>query len=386
MQKALLFFVCLCGFFACLMAPLPSREGLSCKESLSPKRARQVKEKLDKVEILITQGKCEESVTILKEVIEEDSKCAAAYDRLAYAFMVLGKADEAERNAAKAVQLDPGLSVSYNILGMSEERRNNNAQALEYYLKAVKNDPRYAKAFNNLGNSYLRSSDFKKAEETYRAALSLDPTLAMAHNNLARVLELQGKIQEARKEYEKALQIDPAMEMAKENLKRLQERQAPVKLTDKDRACARSICHFEIPEGYALVKASEAVAGGGRLAVIEYRSFQKFVLRELPKDNKIDETVFAQMIVKYKSELITLLEGLMEGKHMKVVGQGYVDLDRRKVLYVSTVFEYDGSPVEGIFSLITSQRGERSVLIIALAPRGLYQRSVTDGFLKKIYF
>jgi len=153
----------------------------------------------------------------------------------------------------------------------------------------------------------------------------------------------------------------------------------------EEKEIARAICAYETPDGFTLVKAT-LPQGGGRLALFEYHFFQKIVLRELPADTTINEILFSQMIVTYKHELITLLEGLMNIRNMKIVGQGYVDVDRRKVLYISTAFDYDNSPVDGLFSVITSSAGQRSVLIMAIAPRGLYQRAATEAFLKKVRF
>ena len=347
--------------------------------------ARAPKDALQKADRLISEGKMNEARSLLLEMVKEDKNNAAACDRLAYVSMASGASDEAENYAKMAVKLDGTLAISWNILGMAEERRGNNAQAAEFYQKAVKNDPSYAKAYNNLGNIYLKCSDFTNAEKTYRKALSMDPGLAMAHNNLAYVLELQGKAGEAKSEYEKALKIKPDLEMAQNNLKHLQEKQGASKVSGEEKALAQGICHFETPEGYVLVKAMSP-QGGGKLALFEYHFFQKTVLRELPKDNKINETVFAQMIVDYKQELIALLEGLMEIRDMKIAGQGYVEVDRRKVLYVSTVFDYGGSRVEGMFTVITNPKDRRSVLIMAIAPRGLYQRVSTEAFLKHLYF
>ncbi len=373
MKKTIIMALVLVCFFTFQVLPLSGAE------------KQPGEEKLKKADMLLKEGKIEDSIQLLNAILEGSKNCAGAYDRLAYAYMALGRGDDAARYAARAVQLDPGLSVSYNILGMAEERKGNNAAACDYYQKAVKNDPRYAKAFNNLGNMYLKSSDFKKAEITYRAAISMDPKLAMAHNNLAFVLELQGKAAEAGREYEKALQIDPGLQMAKNNLTRLQEKQASPGASEKEKEIARAICYYETPEGYTLVKASMP-QGGGRLALFEYHFFQTIILRELPPDNKINEALFAQMIVTYKQELITLLEGLMDIKNMKIAGQGYVEVDGRKVLYITTAFDYDGSPVDGLFSLISSPGGKRSVLIMAIAPRGLYQRGATEAFLKKMRF
>ncbi len=357
-----------------LSGPLAAKEASQGKEAL-----------LKSADVLSAEGKRDEAINEYLKVLRIDPKCARAYDRLAYLTMSLGRDKEAFEYARRAVSFDDTLSVSFNILGMMEEGRGNIDGAETYYLKAVKNNPSYAKALNNLGNIYLKRKVYRRAEETYRNAIAQEPRLAMAHNNLAYVYEIQGKLKDAEDEYQKALAADPSLQITRNNLKRLNEKMAEKEASAEERKLAESICTVQMPQGFRLVK-SAVPKDGGKLALYEYNYFQKVLLREIPKENTMTEELFSQMILKYKDELIKLLEPFMEVKAMKINGQGYVEVDGRKVLYISTEFQYGGVPVDGVFTVITASKKKLSTLIMAIAPKGLYEREITERFLRKAHF
>jgi len=340
---------------------------------------------LKSADALFADGKREEAVKEYLKVLQVDPKCAKAYDRLAYLSMSLGRDSEAYDYARRAVSLDDSLSVSFNILGMMEEARGNLDEAETYYQKAVKNNPSYAKALNNLGNIYVKRKDYRRAEETYRKAIEKEPKLAMAYNNLAYIYEIQGRMKNAEEEYQKAIAADPGLQISRNNLTRLKEKMAEKEASAEERKVAGSICTVQLPQGFRLVTGS-LPKDGGKLALYEYNYLQKVVLRELPKDNTMTEELFSQMIIKYKDELIKLLEQLMEAKSMKITGQGYIEVDGRKLLYISTQFQHGGVPVDGVFAVVTATRKKLSTLVMALAPKGLYERDVTERFLKKAHF
>ncbi|MHC9540200.1 MAG: tetratricopeptide repeat protein [Vulcanimicrobiota bacterium] len=354
--------------------------------SLYAKEKTQGKEVLLKsADALFAEGKRDEAVKEYLKVLQADPKCANAYDRLAYLSMSLGRDREAFEYARKAVSFDDTLSVSFNILGMMEEGRGSIDEAETYYLKAVRNNPSYAKALNNLGNIYVKRKEYRRAEETYQKAIVQEPKLAMAHNNLAYIYEIQGKLKSAEEEYQKALAADSSSQIARNNLTRLKDKMAEKEAGAEERKVAESICSVQLPQGFRLVK-GVVPKDGGKLALYEYNYFQKVLLRELPKENTMTEELFSQMILKYKDELIKLLEQLMEAKAMKINGQGYVEVDGRKVLYISTEFQHGGVPVDGVFAVVTASKKKLSTLIMAIAPKGLYERNVTERFLKKAHF
>jgi len=340
---------------------------------------------LKRADSLFAEGKRDEAANEYLNVLKVDPKCAVAYDRLAYLSMSLGRDKEAFEYARRAVSLDDTLSVSFNILGMMEEGRGSIDEAETYYLKAVRNNPAYAKALNNLGNIYLKRKDYRRAEETYQKAIAREPELAMAHNNLAYVYEIQGKLKLAEEEYQKALAADSSIQIARNNLVRLKDKMAEKEAGPEEQKVADSICTVQLPQGFRLVKGA-VPKDGGKLALYEYNYFQKVLLRELPKENTMNEELFSQMIIKYKDELIRLLEQLMEAKAMKINGQGYVEVDGRKVLYISTGFQHGGVPVDGVFAVVTASKKKLSTLIMAIAPKGLYERNVTERFLRKAHF
>lgn len=347
--------------------------------------AKETKSEVDRLlqnaERLVKENRLSDALKEYQKAAELDPDCAVAYDRMAFLYMSAGDTGHAEQAAKTAIKLNPGLAISYNILGIIEENRKSYTSAEEFYKKAIQNDPQYARAYNNLGNIYNRRSDFENAESAYRKSIELEPRLAMAHNNLAYALEMEGKLPEAQKEYEKALELDRENQMAKNNLSRLKAKLAQPSATAEDRKIAESICAFSMPEGFRLVKGTMPEEGG-KLAIFEHNYTQRIVIRELPKDNPINEALFSQMIIDYKPELLKLLEDLLKVRDIKIVGQGQTSIDQRRVLCINTEFQDEGTPMEGAFSVISG--GQRSILIVALARKGAYRREITDSFLKNV--
>ncbi|MDQ7824370.1 MAG: tetratricopeptide repeat protein [Candidatus Eremiobacteraeota bacterium] len=342
-------------------------------------------EALIKAEALVKEGRIKEAISEYLNAARQDPACAEAYDRLAYLYMTEGRRQEAEEAARHALSLKATLPVSNNILGMLEERHGNLATAEELYKKAIQESPSYSRAYNNLGNICLKRGDFQRAEENYRKAISYEEGLAMAHNNLAYTLEFEGNLKDAEKEYERALALEPRLEIASLNLKRLRAKASQPPATEEDRRIAESICAYRLPEGFRLLKGLKP-DDGGKVALFEYRYYQRVILRELPADSPFNEAVFTQMIMEYKKELLNLLEGLVSMKSMKITGQGYYTVGKEKVLAVLTESESEGTSVDGMFTLVTRPPRNRSILIVSLAPKGMFRKDVSERFLKGITF
>ncbi len=112
----------------------------------------------------------------------------AARNGRALALQAVGRTDEAERELAAALALDPAAATTHSNLGNLYFRRNELARARDAYLTAVRLDPDHADAHNNLGSAYYRLGERALAEREYRTALRLDPRSAGAQRNLAILL------------------------------------------------------------------------------------------------------------------------------------------------------------------------------------------------------
>jgi Tfp pilus assembly protein PilF len=112
----------------------------------------------------------------------------AALNGRALALQGVGRLEEAERELATALALDPASATTHSNLGNLYFRRNEYDRARDEYEIAVRLDPDHADAHNNLGSAYFLLGDRGSAEREYRSALRLDPESAGAKRNLAIVL------------------------------------------------------------------------------------------------------------------------------------------------------------------------------------------------------
>ena len=109
------------------------------------------------------------------------------------------------RHLQRAIELNPGLTGGYTVLGLlgrlyycSERHR----EAEEAMLKALSLDPLSMLIHGCVGDAYYYAREYERSLVYYRKAAELDPRFDGAHTDLARSLEALGRFDEARREYE----------------------------------------------------------------------------------------------------------------------------------------------------------------------------------------
>jgi len=237
--------------------------GARVKEKYGPeddlKTLHPYERKFDRSLVLQGEGKMEESLKLLREIIAERKDFGKAYSWMSSIYMTQGRAAEAVKileegytnnpsnlhvtteyglvlarvgQVDKAVEiLQKSLSVYdenpevWNQLGICFWRKGELDKALEYCRRALGLDQTDALIYNNLGTIYLSmylkdkiQESLSKALEAYQKAVELDPDLAAAHNGLGGAFKMSGRVDEAVASWEKALQLDPALEFALYNL------------------------------------------------------------------------------------------------------------------------------------------------------------------------
>ncbi|MEM4407813.1 MAG: tetratricopeptide repeat protein, partial [Candidatus Caldarchaeum sp.] len=133
---------------------------------------------------------------------------------LAMSYYALGRYEEAEREAKKAIEIDPSDAEAYFVLWKATGKDPDS----EYIRKALDLNPELLMARNDLGTAYLASGNYDKAVYHLRRTVNLNPDSALAHNNLGHALAEMGKTEDAIKEYKKAIEIDPYNDLAHSNL------------------------------------------------------------------------------------------------------------------------------------------------------------------------
>jgi tetratricopeptide (TPR) repeat protein len=145
-------------------------------------------------------------------------RSAVVHDNLGFELARQGRLEEAAREYAEALRLNPGFAEVHSNLGRILEGQGRLEEAGREYAEALRLNPGFAMAHNNLGAILERQGRLEEAAREYAEALRLNPDLAEAHNNLGSMLGRQGRLAEARAEFSEALRIMPTYVSAHNNL------------------------------------------------------------------------------------------------------------------------------------------------------------------------
>lgn len=205
-------------------------------------------------------GKAEEGINLLKEVITEKSNISLAYSNLASIYRDQGKPNEAiqvlrmglesipesymifssymdylfeagrwhevidvfETLSFKQYDFDP---VIWNLAGAAYSNIGNFEKALAFCERAVSIDPKFPISYNNLGRIHFNIFNLTTNPEAlqasllnYNKALELDPKISAAHDGLGLIYMYQEKYAEAIDHLETALKLQPDLDHVLYNL------------------------------------------------------------------------------------------------------------------------------------------------------------------------
>lgn len=210
--------------------------------------------------VLYREGRVDEAISMLKEVIAEKKGVDLAYSNLAILYKELGRMKEAiellksgfedtptsyeifstyanyllnlrsydevigliKANSFRQMEFDPEI---WNYLGSAYSGKGELEKALEAFEAAAAIDDRHHTVYNNLGSTYLlifiEKRDrmaFQNALQNFKKAIELDPDYSSAYNGLGGAYLLAGDFDGAIYCLEKALEIEPDSARALFNL------------------------------------------------------------------------------------------------------------------------------------------------------------------------
>jgi tetratricopeptide (TPR) repeat protein len=171
-------------------------------------------------------GKMEE---LYKKAVEANPQSYHALMTLArfYTYGSQRNFEFAEKNAAEAMQLDPGRVAAYSLLAQSSARQERWQDLDAILYQAEKNVPDNLNPYFQAGRAvFQQGKDFAKAEGYFRKYLTQEPepnsaSHAQAFWRLGQTLEKMNRKAEAVESIKTALKLDPNLEGAKKDLKRL---------------------------------------------------------------------------------------------------------------------------------------------------------------------
>lgn len=320
------------------------------------------------------------------KILKSNPTASEALDRISYIYMKNKDTKKAEEIAKKAIKSGGKCPISKNIIGMMHEKNNNLGFAEKYYLRALKDDNKYASAYNNLGNIALKKGMVKRASTYYEQAIENDPKNPLFFNNLGYAMELNGEIADALEYYQKAEKIGDPTGLAKKNIERIEFKNKEKHLSKKNINLVKSICKSKFPIAFHVTEVLNDQKNGNA-AVWEASSApnQRFIIKQLPKDNAFTEMIFSEMVFDHKKELLSMLEKFSNTTDSEIIGQGYINTGNKRIMYISTDSYDKNIPLETMYCLVTKESPNRNAIIVITANKGFFKTDLAKTFIKTAY-
>ena len=134
-----------------------------------------------------------------------------------------GRVDEAIGPLQEVVRLRPEASLAHNSLGAALGIKGRFAEAIREFRTASRLKPGDATTRFNLGKAFQEDGQFEEAIKAYQEAVRLDPGCPICHDSLGIVLARNGRLDEAIVEFREALRLDPKDDSARRNLESAQQ-------------------------------------------------------------------------------------------------------------------------------------------------------------------
>jgi tetratricopeptide (TPR) repeat protein len=170
-----------------------------------------------------------------KDCAKKSPQKDRVHNNLGFAYLELGRLDNAEEEFEEALRLNPRYALSMYNLGLVSYRKGSTDEAIQCYQKAIELDSRSPDAFYNLGIAYYQKGLYRKAIWPYQKVLELNPDYENGHNSLGLA-------------YKKLKQWDKAIRSFQEELRRHPENvYAHLYLGDaymEKKECSKALTHY----------------------------------------------------------------------------------------------------------------------------------------------
>ena len=171
--------------------------------------------------IYFKEGNYKEAIANFQESLERRPDDSFAIINIANAYRRMGNLEEAEKFILDNIEKGISDSQFYFILGGIKVIQEKNDEAIKYYQQCLSLNPSSSSSYNALAAIYLNKKDFAQAEKYVNQALELNPKLREAHYYLAQILEERNEHNKAIEAYKKELEYSPTHFRASFNLSRL---------------------------------------------------------------------------------------------------------------------------------------------------------------------
>lgn len=163
---------------------------------------------------LVGLGREAEAQADLKKVTELEPGFARAHRGLGQMFLDRGQIEDAKRELARAIELDPKLNGVRIYYASALLRTGEPQRAIEHLRFAIDQREEVTLAYALVGVAEERLGKTVEAFADYSRALELDANNATAHEGRARLFEARGDIAKAIEDYSAAYRGQPSRELA----------------------------------------------------------------------------------------------------------------------------------------------------------------------------
>lgn len=168
---------------------------------------------------LLHEHKTQESLGILRKVLEQAPDCFLARNVMGVALIELKQYAEAAQVLQSLIQDQPDNAEAHSRLGRALGAQGLWQEGLSHFQKAVEIQPHFAAHHFALGMALKRLGKSSEAASEFEAAVQSDPGQVLAQLHLADYLAKQpGRIEDAIQHYQLAIKYHPGFAVAHSNL------------------------------------------------------------------------------------------------------------------------------------------------------------------------
>ena len=202
-----------------LSALLAAALAAGCQMVGTPNHEQEAVDHYAKGQVLLAGGQTDLALEELAKAVELDPGLSIAYAAIGDIYRKEQAYELAAHAYGRACETNPYNFRSHYNLGVIRQTLADSAKdvvelkrqlglAVEVYVRAITIRPNDFDANLNLGVCYFQLDRLDKAEQYTKAATAIDPSQANGHTNLGAVYDRQGRYYEAVSEYKKSLELN----------------------------------------------------------------------------------------------------------------------------------------------------------------------------------
>jgi tetratricopeptide (TPR) repeat protein len=133
---------------------------------------------------------------------------------MAECYIGLKKLDEAEKEIARALEMNAELPTAYFNLALVQEEKGDVPAAIQAYEKELEITPKDFRSHFNVAKLYGKAGNAPKTKEHFEKAVETNDKFAIGHLYLAKFYLDSGDLEKAQEMALKGIELGPEPEMA----------------------------------------------------------------------------------------------------------------------------------------------------------------------------